>query len=111
MVSRSGVAGSHLFGRVSQVPRFISPRALSPLTPESPAGAHTLCFPSGGGLHPIRKAGHSHWCNEAVMGSLALRLTRLPLRGSDQRIAPTGRPGDYLCERAIHRASTLQLAR
>jgi hypothetical protein len=40
-------------------------------------------------LHPIRKTGHSHWCNEAEPGSLALRLTPLPLEASPRRITPS----------------------
>ena len=62
--------------RVSQVPQHIFPRALSPITPECPAGACVCFFPTGNRLHPIRKVGHTHWCNEAETGSLALGLTR-----------------------------------
>ena len=62
--------------RVSQVPQHIFPRALSPITPECPAGACVCCFPTGNRLHPIRKVGHTQWRNEAVTGSLALGLTR-----------------------------------
>ena len=43
--------------RVSQAPRLICPRALSPLTPAGPMGAHARCFPIGGGLHLFRQAG------------------------------------------------------
>ena len=44
--------------RVSQVPRPIFPRALSPSTPEGPASAPARCFPAGVRLHPLRKTGH-----------------------------------------------------
>ncbi len=62
--------------RVSQVPRCDCPSAPSPITPGCPSAANARCFTSGGGLHHIRKIGHTHWCNEAETGSLALGLTR-----------------------------------
>ena len=34
-------------------------RTPSPITPESPPGAHACCFPGDGRLHHFRKAGHS----------------------------------------------------
>ena len=47
-----------LFGtpprRVSQVPRLICLRALSPFTPRSPAAAHAHCFTTSARFHP-------HW--------------------------------------------------
>jgi len=56
-------------GRASQVPRPIYPRAPTPITPESPAGAITCCFPADIRLHPIWEAGHSRQCNEAESSS------------------------------------------
>jgi len=47
--------------RVSQVPRLICPRALSPLTPESPTNAPTHCFFAGGRLQALWHLGHSHF--------------------------------------------------
>jgi hypothetical protein len=44
--------------RVSQAPRLICPRALSPLTPESPMAAHAHCFTTGVRLHHSWKTGH-----------------------------------------------------
>ena len=45
----SGLSGSFLIVR----------RTPSPITPESPPGAHACCFPGNGRLHHFRKAGHS----------------------------------------------------
>ena len=45
----SGLSGSFLIVR----------RTPSPITPESPPGAHACCFPGDGRLHHFRKAGHS----------------------------------------------------
>jgi len=62
--------------RVSQVPRCDCPSAPSPITPGCPAVAHARCFTTGDRLHHVRKTGHTHMCNEAEPGSLALGLTR-----------------------------------
>jgi hypothetical protein len=51
--------------RVSQVPVLIFRRPLSRVTPEDPSAANARCCAAGIRLHPIRKAGHPHWCNEA----------------------------------------------
>ena len=51
----------HLAGpprRVSQVPRLICPRALSPSTPEGPAAALAPCFTASVRLHPRGRTGH-----------------------------------------------------
>ena len=45
-------------------------------------------FTTRAGLHHIRQTGHSHWCHEAVPGSLSLRLTPLPYEASPGRVAP-----------------------
>jgi hypothetical protein len=63
---------------VSQVPRLISTRALSPLTPEGSSSALARCFPDDARLHHLRQLGRLHWFNEAETSSLALRLTRSP---------------------------------
>jgi hypothetical protein len=48
--------------RVSQVPRLICPRALSPVTPESPTIALThYYFFVGGRLQVLWHLGHSHF--------------------------------------------------
>jgi hypothetical protein len=44
--------------RVSQVPRLICPRALSPATPEGPAAALAPCFTASVRLHPQGRTGH-----------------------------------------------------
>jgi hypothetical protein len=97
--------------RVSQVPELICRRLLSPFTPESPAAANTRCFTAGGRLHPIRKSGHPHWCNEAESGSLALRLTSSP-HGASADGSPRQPPPDRLHEeRVIVMVSSFQLTR
>ena len=69
--------------RVSQVPRLICPRVLSPSTPESPAVAfrpfldgECQASSSSGDWPPSLRA------NGAVSGSLALRLAGSPPRAS-----------------------------
>jgi len=47
--------------RVSQVPRLICPRALSPVTPESPTNARTHYFFVDGRLQVLWHLGHSHF--------------------------------------------------
>ena len=54
---------------VSQVPRLICRRPLSPLTPRSPTTAFARCFAVGMRLHHLRKDGHSYRFNEAETGS------------------------------------------
>jgi REP element-mobilizing transposase RayT len=44
--------------RVSQVPRLIGPRALSPTTPEGPAAAFALYLTASIRLHPRGRTGH-----------------------------------------------------
>jgi hypothetical protein len=44
--------------RVSQVPRLICPRVLSPTTPEGPAAASALYFTASIRLHPRGRTGH-----------------------------------------------------
>ena len=46
-----------LYRRVSQVPRRISPCALSPTTPKSPMDAYSRFFSTGGRLHHLGQAG------------------------------------------------------
>ena len=63
---------------VSQVPRLIFARALSPLTPEGSLSALAHCFLNDSRLRHLRKIGRLHWCHEAGTSSLALRLARSP---------------------------------
>src|SRR5262249_49553757 len=63
---------------VSQVPRLIFARALSPPTPESPSSALTRCFPDDARLRLIRQLGRFLGVTRPKMSSLALRLTRSP---------------------------------
>ena len=66
--------------RVSQAPRLIFPRALSPTTPEGPIAARACCFATGlVWLHPCRRTGHLRFPIEAESGLLSLRLTCSPL--------------------------------
>jgi hypothetical protein len=96
--------------RVSQVPRPFCPRALSPFAPEGPTGAHSRCFPAGGRLRHFRKIGHPHWCNEAGLGSLTLRLA-----GSPPEASPTAllrrTLGWLSVERAIDRVTSFHVTR
>jgi hypothetical protein len=62
--------------RASQVPRCDCPSVPSPITPGCPAVDIARCFTTGGRLHHLWQAGHTHKCNEAEPGSLALGLTR-----------------------------------
>ncbi len=78
-------------------PRLFFPRALSPLTPVSPASALVRCFVAGGRLLHFRQSGRSLLCvNEAESGSLALPLACLRARGPASRIAPTHARTPYL---------------
>ncbi len=97
-------------GRVSQVSRLIFRRPLSPTTPESPTDACARCFAAGFRLRLIWKVGHSHLCNEAATGSLALRLTSPPSRAPTAR-SPEPPPGWLHGGRAIPMVSTFQLTR
>ena len=82
----------------------------SPFTPESPPGAPARCFPVGIRLHHLWQTGHSHKCNEAELGSLALRLACSPHEAS-----PAGLLRPALAwlpaERAILRVNSFQLTR
>ena len=72
--------------RVSQVPRLICPRALSPLTPESPTNASAHCFFVDGRLQFSGTLATLALRNEAESGSLALRLTCSPHEASQLRL-------------------------
>ena len=48
------------------------------------------------GLHPFRRTGHSHRCNEADSGSLALRLLASLRRGFGCRDYSRSRSPDYM---------------
>ena len=67
---------------VSQVPRLICARALSPLTPEGSSSAPARCFPADARLRLFWQRGRLHQANEAETGSLALRLARSPCEAS-----------------------------
>src|SRR5271168_2557654 len=67
--------------RVSQAPRLIFPRALSPTIPEGPLAAYACCFTNGlVWLRPSRRIGHLRFPIETESGSLALRLACSPRR-------------------------------
>jgi hypothetical protein len=93
--------------RVSQVPRLIWPRALSPITPGGPMGAFARFFPIGGGLHhclagwplsiSVTRPNRVHLRYGSRVRSARLQLSRL-LRRS---------PASLPAERAINRATTV----
>ena len=95
-------------GRVSQVPRPIFPRALSPITPGGPMAACAHCFTIGGGLH--------HTLGGWSRSTCVTRPNRVHLRyGSRVRSAGLRRhrllcapPTPLPAERAICRVPTLQ---
>jgi len=74
---------------VSQVPRLIFARALSPLTPEGSTVANAHCFTADARLHLIWQAGRLHQCNEAETSSLSLRLARSPCEASHASLLNT----------------------
>ncbi len=82
--------------RVSQVPRLICPRVLSPSTPESPAVASAHCFTTGVRLHHTWKTGHFPF---ALTGPYRVRLrygSRVRLPGLRRRNCSHPRPVGYL---------------
>jgi hypothetical protein len=95
-------------GRVSQVPRPIFPRALSPITPGGPMAAYAHFFTTGFGLHHdpegwsrstcVTRPNRVHLRYGSRVRSAGLRLHRL------LRAPPTPLPA----ERAICRVPTLQ---
>ena len=98
--------------RISQVPRSICPRVPSPHTPEGPMAARARCFTIGGGLHHLRKAGHTPkgLTRPKRVHACALRLTGSPIRSFDFTI--TLQPSVWLLvERAIYKATSFQVAR
>jgi len=68
--------------RVSQVSRPIFACALSPSTPESPMVCVVRCSPSVAGFIVSERLAAFNLPNEAVVGSLSLRLTRSPSEAS-----------------------------
>ena len=97
-------------GRVSQVPRLICRRPPSCITPGSPAAVYARCFANGFRFHPSGRLTAPICCNEAAMGSLALRLTPSPSQASTAWL-PITPPSRLHGERAIPMVSTFQLTR
>ena len=96
--------------RISQVPRLIYPCALSPTTPEGPAGAFARCFPADVRLHPLWRTGHLHSRHEAESGSITT-ARRFALPVSTGQIAPS-RSGSATCTNELFTlVSTFQLTR
>jgi hypothetical protein len=97
--------------RVSQVPRLICPRALSPTTPGGPMASYARYFTIGGGLHHSL-AGWPH-------SKCVTRPNRVHLRyGSRVRSAGLrhlgllhGSPASLPAERAIGRVTSFQVTR
>jgi hypothetical protein len=82
--------------RVSQVPRLIFPRVLSPSTPESPAVAFAHCFTASVRLHHTWKTGHFPF---ALTGPYRVRWrygSRVRLPGLRRRNYSRPRPVGYL---------------
>ena len=78
-LTRSGLPGSCLL--VQRVP--------PPIAPESPTGAHARCFPVGGRLHHVWKAGHSHLSLTRPKRVHLIAAHVLASRGFAPRITPT----------------------
>src|SRR5437868_15515173 len=95
--------------RVSQPPRLISPRALSPTTPEGPVAACARCFTTGVWLHPRRRTGHLRIPIEAESGSLPLRLAC----SSPESLTPLRKPSlvRLHAEQAIYMVNSFQFTR
>src|SRR5689334_8498831 len=96
-------------GRVSQAPRLICPRALSPTTPEGPMTASACCFVTGGWLHLSRQTGHLRIPIEAESGSLTLRLTCSPPDSPVPLLKPT--LVRLHAEQAIYMVNSFQFTR
>ena len=88
MSSRRALRPSPQPRRISQVPRPICPRALSPITPASPVGSMARCAPHRRRASPHPKGWPTRRkCYEGESGSHALRLTR-SLGGASTRQSP-----------------------
>jgi hypothetical protein len=85
-------------GQVSQAPRLPFPRALSPFTPEGSTAASSASSPPMAGFPNSGSLAAPTLCNEAVSGSLLLRLACSPPRASwHGSLRDT--PGQLLAER------------
>ena len=96
--------------RVSQVPRLICPRALSPSTPEGRAAAFALCFTASIRLHPRGRTGH--------LQEPLTRPNRVHLRYGSRVCSARLRRTNYSVSRSLgylsmgnYRASSFQLTR
>ena len=106
MSSRLALVPSPPPCRLSQVPRLICPRALSPTTPGGPMAACTRCFTIGSGLH--------HSLAGWPRSTSVTRPNRVRLRyGSRVRSAGLRHvpPAPLPAERAICRITTFQVIR
>lgn len=110
MHSRRPSTPSPPTGRVSQVPRLIFPRALSPITPEGSTAARARGLTVDGRLHHIRQVGRPHWFNEAESGSQSLRLTG-SLGGASTAGSLRAPPAPLPAVRALRRITTSQAIR
>jgi hypothetical protein len=114
MHSRISLAGRHACRQVTGpgLPgsSLICRRPLSPFTPGSPSAACARCFTDDVRFRQFRKVDHYHWCNEAEMGSLTLRLTSPPSRAPTTKL-PASPPSRLHGERAIAMVSTFHLTR
>ncbi len=97
--------------RVSQVPRPICLRALSPTTPEGPMAACARCSAIGGGLPPLWQVGRT---SIGVTRPNRVRLrygSRIRSAGLRYAGHPNAPPTSLPAERAICRATTFQVTR
>src|SRR6202163_306645 len=88
--------------RVSQAPRLIFPRALSPTTPEGPASALACYFLTGVfRLHPARRTGRLRLANEAESGLLCYG-SRVRRPSSRQLHYWNSRSFGYMLNKQLH---------
>jgi hypothetical protein len=93
-------------------PRLFFPRALSPLTPASPATALVRYFVAGGRLLHFRQSGRSLLSvNEAESGSLTLRLACLARARPRQQDCSHSRSHALLVARTIDKVNSFQFTR
>ena len=96
---------------ISQAPRLIFPRALSPITPEGPASACACCFPLVlPRLHPAGRTGHLQLANEAESG---LRNVTAHVFASQVPSAPIPGPplGSATCRTGNYMVNSFQFTR
>jgi len=97
--------------RVSQVPRLICPRALSPTTPGGPMAAYARCFATGDGLHRSLAGWPLSTCVTRPNRVRFRYGSRVRSAGLRHRGSLRGPPALLPVERAINRATSFHVAR